>query len=63
MNRYAVVDPENKVVNIILWDGASQWAPPDGHIAVATEEKFCDIGWTHSNGDFIKPEEPEPEQS
>ena len=27
---YAVVDSNNVVVNLILWDGQSGWTPPDG---------------------------------
>lgn len=34
MNRYAVINSANKVVNIIKWDGVSPWSPPVGCIAV-----------------------------
>jgi hypothetical protein len=29
MDKYALVQ-HGMVVNIILWDGVSKWAPPDG---------------------------------
>ena len=29
---YAVIrESDNKVVNIIVWDGESEWTPPEGH--------------------------------
>lgn len=34
MLRHAVINPEGKVVNVIIWDGVSLWNPPKGHIAV-----------------------------
>lgn len=36
--RHAVINPENKVVNVILWDGVAPWRPPFGHIAVPAED-------------------------
>jgi hypothetical protein len=66
MKRYAVVDPNNVVVNVVLWDEASGWRPPEEHIIVKAEDVLCDIGWTHDNGNFIAPPEPvfeEPTQS
>lgn len=29
MNRYALVDADGLVVNVLLWDGEAEWAPPD----------------------------------
>ena len=29
---YALIrESDNKVVNVIVWDGESQWSPPEGH--------------------------------
>lgn len=56
MKRYAVIDPEGTVANVIIWDEVSPWEPPEGHSLVNVEEIFCDIGWKHNNGVFTKPE-------
>jgi hypothetical protein len=31
MDRYAVLNDKRVVVNVIIWDGISQWAPPESH--------------------------------
>jgi hypothetical protein len=58
MKRYAVVNQDNKVENIIIWDEASQWTPPEGRFIVNVEEIFCDIGWVHNQGVFTDPNPP-----
>lgn len=58
MPNYAVVDQNNVVANIIVWDEVSAWTPPEGHIMVKADEIPCGIGWTHNNGIFVKPEPP-----
>lgn len=58
MKRYAVVNQENTVENIILWDEVSQWEPPEGRSLVKVEEAVCDIGWKHENGVFTNPNPP-----
>lgn len=58
MKRYAIVNPQNVVTNIVLWDEAAQWSPPEGHIIVNVEEVFCDIGWIHNEGVFTNPNPP-----
>lgn len=30
MARYAIVDQNNRVVNVVIWDG-SEWLPPRNH--------------------------------
>ena len=45
MYRHAVIDRKTgQVVNVIMYDGVSQWAPPQGHHLHKSEE--CDIGDT-----------------
>jgi len=34
MARYAVIDSNNVVVGVVIWDGATQWAPPEGQQAI-----------------------------
>jgi len=53
---YAVVDGNGVVVNVVLWDGISQWGPPAGHIAVPLKEGG--IGWSYTKGKFVPPPEP-----
>lgn len=65
MPRYAIVNSDSIVENIIVWDGASPWSPPENKILVSVEEKVCNIGWKHDNGDFFDlnpPEEIKPSQ-
>jgi hypothetical protein len=56
--RYAVIDSNNYVVNIVLWDGVSEWSPGPGlSLIQIQEEQFVDIGWTYDEetGLFINP--------
>lgn len=45
---HAVVDEKtNKVVNIVIWDGKTQWAPPHGHYTVLCPHREGSIGDTY----------------
>lgn len=55
---YAIVDYTGLVINIIEWDGTSDWAPPDGQQAVPLTNNGG-IGWTFADGQFIAPSETE----
>lgn len=47
MGRYAVVDQNNIVQNVVTWDGLTQWAPPPGMTAVAVADGVAvDVGYT-----------------
>ena len=46
MNRYAVINSSNVVVNVIIWDGVSPWSPPSGCIVVP-EGQGAMIGGTY----------------
>lgn len=35
--RWAVIDAENTVVNVIEWDGVAPWAPPEGCRAIESD--------------------------
>lgn len=55
MDRYAVIDQENKVVNVIIWDGLAKWAPPAGcRVEASTEACRGDI-WMPAINDFMRP--------
>jgi|LakMenEpi03Aug12_release.lakeMendotaPanAssembly.Ray.scaffolds.fasta_scaffold1749372_2 hypothetical protein len=60
MPNYAVVNADNVVENIIVWDEVSAWEPPEGRFIVKSEEIPCSIGWHHKDGVFTAPPEPEP---
>lgn len=54
-DRYAVVDADGKVVNVVLWDGQSDWVPPEGSEAVQSDD--ADIGWVRdSGGNLVAPQ-------
>jgi hypothetical protein len=42
MPNYAVICPAGHVRNIIVWDGVSEWKPPEG----------CSLLEVTDNGDF-----------
>ena len=55
MARYALVE-DNKVVNIVEWDGdVSVWAPPSGQTAVSIGTSAVGIGMTYTGTTFIIP--------
>jgi hypothetical protein len=45
---YAIIQ-ENKVVNVVMWDGESAW--PDSANAVEITDN-AGIGWDYANGKF-----------
>lgn len=55
MKKYAVVNADGIVDNIILWDEAAPWQPPEGSVMVKVEEVVCDIGWKYENNVFTDP--------
>jgi hypothetical protein len=55
MKRYAIINSENIVDNVILWDEASQWSPPEGMTMVKVEGISCDLNWKYENGVFVDP--------
>lgn len=57
--NYAVVDDDGNIVNVIIWDGVSQWSPPEGCTAVRCGENLCAIGGTYKDGKFTSPPAPE----
>lgn len=55
-NGYAVV-LDGKVINVIVWDGVTEYAPDGGELVPLTGN--AGIGWGYVNGEFIKPEPPD----
>ncbi len=54
-NAFAVVDSDGVIVNMVVWDGESEWAPPEGTTAIDAGESGCGIGWTYKDGVFSAP--------
>jgi hypothetical protein len=54
MKNYAIVDSETNVINIIVWDGLTEWTPPEGCIVVAIPEgSSAGVGSFYIDGKFI----------
>lgn len=65
MKTYAVINSKSTVVeNVILWDGETEWAPPEGYIAL--ESDVAGIGWKYLKGELVAPPaqiaKPTPEE-
>ena len=56
MNGYLIVKDE-QVINAVVWDGASDWTPPEGTTAELAPAGVG-IGWTRVDGEWIAPEPP-----
>jgi len=56
---YAIVDGSGNVVNVVEWDGKSNWMPPAGTTAVA-DPAGAPIGSTYAGGIFTPPAQPAP---
>lgn len=57
---YAVIE-NNTVVNVVLWDGESEWSPDNG-VAIPAADGVG-IGWSYANSTFTAPDIPEPVKS
>ncbi|NBR24582.1 MAG: hypothetical protein EBU08_12595 [Micrococcales bacterium] len=61
MSTYAVVSDQNKVENVVVWDGESDWTPPPNCSLLEIAEDLCvGIGWTYQDGQF-SPSESTPQ--
>jgi hypothetical protein len=56
MQRYALINNENIVENIVSWDGVSEWTPSENMTCLNVEGIQCDIGSTYNGSIFIAPE-------
>jgi hypothetical protein len=54
-NAWAVIDSDGIVVNIIVWDGAEEWMPPEGMTVIKCGDKPFSIGGSCKNGIFTPP--------
>lgn len=66
MNNYAMVDENNIVFNIAVWDGETSWTP-GCRVFLVREGEWVDVGYllVEENGDYRfeapQQEEPQPE--
>lgn len=58
--RYAIVDAQGKVINVVLWDGGNDWSPPEGTTAV--QDNNAVIGGTIISGVYTPPPVAPPSQ-
>lgn len=60
MGRYAIIR-DGVVENVTLWDGESEWSPPEG-----AEIRGCSAdvgpGWLVDGEDLVAPPAPAPEE-
>lgn len=54
--KYAVINANGHVVNIIELDADAKWTPPDNHTVAQSDT--ASIGWTYINGNLIAPPAP-----
>lgn len=55
---HAIIDQNNIVENIIVWDGVTPWSPPEGSKIVKYEGEVH-IGWKWNGTNFADPN-PKP---
>ena len=60
-NRYALVDSGGLVVNIVEWDGETDWSPPAGLTATEADPTISK-GWRRVDDAWVAPEEEEEPQ-
>lgn len=56
--NYAVIDVTGAVINVTVWDGESDWTPPDNTSAIKCGDSGAGIGWTYKDGFFTPPPAP-----
>jgi len=51
---YAVINSNNLIINVIIWDGQTSWQPPEDCIVVNIPENISvKIGDTYVDGQFL----------
>lgn len=52
MKRHAVIK-DGKVHNVIIWDGQTNWAPPEGYIVVQHDQVQIGDEYNHATRAII----------
>jgi hypothetical protein len=55
MIRYAIVK-DDEVVNVVVWDGATEYAP-DGELVALADDEPVGPGWSRVKGEWVAPPE------
>lgn len=55
MYKYALINNQNIVQNVVSWDGESNWTPPEDMTCVNVENIECGIGWSYNDSVFTEP--------
>jgi hypothetical protein len=50
---YAVINSENIVENVIVWDGQTPWTPFAGYFVQLVGNSGAGIGWSYIDGQFV----------
>ncbi len=53
MTRHAIINKDNLVVNVVIWEGAS-WLPPKDHFVVKNDSVDCGDIWNPKTNTFTK---------
>jgi hypothetical protein len=56
MYKYALINSQNIVDNIVLWDGGESWQPPENMTCINVENIECDLNWVYDGSAFTAPE-------
>lgn len=59
--KWAIIDTQNIVTNIIVWDGMSPYDPGEGNTLIKINDGvYCAIGWIYdpATQTFSPPAEP-----
>lgn len=59
MSRYALVQ-NDEVVNVVEWDGETEYAP-DGELVALADDEPVGPGWTRKKGKWVAPPESDAE--
>ena len=55
MSNYFVIKQSNeKIVNVVVWDGVSLWRPDEGHYVELAVDSVG-IGWQKVDGEWTAP--------
>jgi hypothetical protein len=59
VNRYAHVLEDGTVWGVSLWDGVSEYTPPDGHtLHPLDDDSPVGPGWSFKDGEFVDERPP-----
>ena len=58
--KHAIVNKENKVVNVVIWEGA-EWLPPRDHLVVRSDVAGIGDIYHPETNSFERPPEQIPE--